>query len=132
MLRAVVEGILFNARWLAEDIVAYQPAPQGLITTGGVLHSDWIQRLAAEIFDLSVYDGSGSDASSRGAALIADIAAGQAGWPVAEPSRDPAARPTAAAATLRARYQEFRRICALNYPGAVPGSGVHPPLEPAP
>jgi gluconokinase len=131
LLRAVVEGILFNACWLAEDIVTHQAAATGLITTGGVLHTDWIQRLAAEIFDLPVYDGSRSDASSRGAALIADIAAGQTGWPQAEPTRDPVARPSAAAATLRARYQEFRRVCELNHPGTVPGSGLHPPLESA-
>jgi gluconokinase len=129
LLRAVVEGILFNACWLAEDIVSHQSEAKGLITTGGVLHTDWIQRLAAEIFDLPVYDGSRSDASSRGAALIADIAAGQAAWPLAEPARDPVARPSAAA-SFKARYQEFRRVCELNYPGARPGSGVHPSLDP--
>ena len=112
LIRAAIEGILFNARWLAEDITEPLPAPYGLFTTGGVLQERWIQQLAAEIFQLPVYEGSHSDASSRGAALIADIAAGKADWPTALPDRSPVAVPSPDS-EYPSQYRRFREICAL-------------------
>jgi gluconokinase len=112
LVRAAVLGILFNARWLAEDIAEPLPAPYGLITTGGVLQDRWIQQLAAEIFQLPVYDGGRSDASSRGAALIADIAARQADWPMAMPRRSPVAVPSPQS-DYQSQYRRFREIYAL-------------------
>jgi gluconokinase len=112
LVRAAVLGILFNARWLADDITSSLPAPFGLYTTGGVLRERWIQQLAAEIFQLPVYEGSHSDASSRGAALIADIAAGQAKWPTALPDRSPVVVPSPDS-EYPSQYRRFREICAL-------------------
>ena len=112
LIRAAIEGILFNARWLAEDITEPLPAPYGLFTTGGVLRERWIQQLAADIFQLPVYEGSHSDASSRGAALIADIAAGKADWPTASPHRSPVAVPSPDS-EYPSQYRRFREICAL-------------------
>jgi gluconokinase len=109
LVRAAVLGILFNARWLAENITESLPKPYGLITTGGVLRERWIQQLAAEIFQLPVYEGSQSDASSRGAALISDIAAGQANWPRAIPGRDPVALPSPHS-EYPGQYRHFREI----------------------
>jgi gluconokinase len=113
LVRAAVEGILFNAYWLAEDLLARTPPPECLITTGGVLVPRWIQQLASEIFELPVYPGSHSDASARGAALLADIAAGKAEWPSsAQPAGHPVALPSSAR-EYRREYARFREICNL-------------------
>jgi sugar (pentulose or hexulose) kinase len=117
LVRATVEGLLFNARWLAEDLLSRPPSPEYLMTTGGVLSPGWIQQLASNIFGLPVFPGSRSDASARGAALLADIAAGKADWPAAaRPAEPPAAVPST---TLKyqAGYARFRQICSLTVGG---------------
>jgi gluconokinase len=117
LVRAAVEGLLFNACWLAEDLRSRTPPPEYLMTTGGVLSPGWIQQLASNIFGLPVFPGSRSDASARGAALLSDIAAGKADWPTA--SR-PAGLPSAVPSTTReyqAEYARFRQICRLTVGG---------------
>ena len=85
LVRATIEGILFNAYWLASSITDPTQPPQRLIATGKVLSTPWVRQLAADIFQLPVADGGQSDASAKGAAQIADIAAGLATWPTVLP-----------------------------------------------
>jgi gluconokinase len=111
LVRAAVEGLLFNAYWVAEDLLSRTPPPEYLMTTGGVLSPGWIQQLASDIFELPVYPGSRSDASARGAALLADIAAGRADWPsAARPAEPPAAVPSTTQ-KYQAEYDRFREVC---------------------
>jgi gluconokinase len=111
LVRAAVEGLLFNAYWLAEDLLSLTPPPEYLMTTGGVLSPIWIQQLASNIFGLPVFPGSRSDASARGAALLADIAAGRADWPsAARPAEPPAAMPSTTQ-EYQVEYAHFREVC---------------------
>jgi gluconokinase len=117
LVRAAVQGLLFNAYWLAEDLLSRTPPPEYLMTTGGVLSSGWIQQLASDIFGLPVFPGSRSDASARGAALLADIAAGRADWPAAaQPAEPPAAVPSTTE-EYQSEYARFRQICNLTVGG---------------
>jgi gluconokinase len=117
LVRAAVEGLLFNAFWLAEDLLSRTPPPEYLMTTGGVLSPGWIQQLASDIFGLPVFPGSRSDASARGAALLSDIAAGKADWPAAaRPAELPAAVPSATL-EYQLEYARFRQICRLTSGG---------------
>ncbi len=109
LVRAAVEGILFNAYWAAEDLLVYHSHPERLITTGGVLSEPWIAQLAAQIFQLPVQDSSRSDASACGAALLADIAAGEANWPTVVLPEEPAFVPSSGN-NLREEYGRFRQI----------------------
>lgn len=79
-LRAAVEGLLFNASWLVEQVVDGGPAPEAVIATGGMFRSPWIAQLAADILGLPLIPAGEVDASARGAALLADIAAGARAW----------------------------------------------------
>ena len=121
VIRAVIEGILFNARWIAEDLIARDSPPQRLIATGKVLATPWIQQLLAEIFRLPVYDGSQSDASARGAAMLADIAARQAVWPNRLPTADPSAVPSATP-RYESQYAQFKHLARLGADADVSGA----------
>ncbi|MGO8951178.1 MAG: gluconokinase [Ktedonobacterales bacterium] len=111
LVRAAVEGILLNAYWMSEDLLARAPRPESLLTTGGVLTETWIAQLASEIFQLPVFEGSHIDASARGAALLADIAAGEANWPGAFLPGHPVAVPSSDV-DYRQEYRRFRQISA--------------------
>ncbi len=80
VLRAAVEGILFNARWMSERLFELLGRPNELIATGKVLEVDWIRQLTADIFGLPVRFPGGADASATGAATLANIATRQWTW----------------------------------------------------
>lgn len=117
VLRAAVEGILYNAAWLVEQVVDGVPQPEVALATGGVLKNAWIAQTAADILGAPLIVAAQVDASARGAALLAEIAAGLRTWVQAEEAaRAPLARAPrleprpAEVARHRERYQEFRRL----------------------
>lgn len=121
MLRAAVEGIIFNAYWMAAGLFAQSSLPQRIISSGRVLETPWIRQLTADVFGLPVADASAIDASARGAALIADIAAGAMTWPVTNPLAAPqgAVSQPQDHQAYQQRYKEFRRVA-----GALLGQAV--------
>lgn len=80
LLRAVVEGIIFNAYWIAEDLFALTGRPQQVVVSGKVLHTPWIAQLVADSFNLPVTLDHASDASAMGAAKLALVAAQHITW----------------------------------------------------
>src|SRR5690348_2879267 len=68
LVRAAIEGMLLNARWVAEQVYARLGRPQRLVATGKVLDADWIRQLTADIFGLPVLYLGAVDASVLGAA----------------------------------------------------------------
>jgi gluconokinase len=80
-MRALVEGISFNLRQVA-DILAAQTVPvRSVLASGGFSASpQWVQ-LIADIFQVPVSCTTQEDASATGAAKIGFIGAGEAdGW----------------------------------------------------
>ena len=118
-LRASVEGMLFNAVWLAGQAVDGAATPDAIIATGGVFKSPWIAQLAADILGLPLILAGDVDASTRGAALLADIAAGVHSWdkagavaaawltdaPRIKPNQEETAR-------YQTKYRHFRALTA--------------------
>ncbi len=81
LMRALVEGISFNLRQVA-DILAAQTVPvRSVLASGGFSASpQWVQ-LIADIFQVPVSCTTQEDASATGAAKIGFIGAGEAdGW----------------------------------------------------
>lgn len=80
LLRAAAEGILLNARWIAEPLLSAPTPPQVIIASGGGLQSAWMRQLAADIFGVPVAELATVEASARGAALFAELAIGASDW----------------------------------------------------
>jgi gluconokinase len=80
LLRAAVDGIIFNAHWIAAPLCERQGTVRTIIATGKVLETAWIRQEVADVFGLPVRYLGAVDASARGAAVLADIAAGAATW----------------------------------------------------
>lgn len=119
LLRAAAEGVLFNARWIAEPFLQAESGPEAIIASGGGLKSPWMRQLAADIFGLPVYTVATIEASARGAATLADLATGSRDWKsIAEPLPPAAiAMPdTASHQHYMARNQEFKRLALLLNP----------------
>ena len=117
VLRATIEGILFNARWMSERLFELLGRPNELITTGKVLEIDWIRQLAADIFGLQVRFPGGADASATGAATLANIATGQWTWDAAiqrQRARSAAMiQPSAASSGYLTKYHDYRRLASV-------------------
>lgn len=80
LMRAAVEGIIFNAYWIASGLFARLGRPQRVLATGKVLESAWIRQLVADVFGIPVQFRGAVDASVLGAATLANIATGLWSW----------------------------------------------------
>lgn len=113
LFRATLEGILLNAYWIAESLLASGHKPQQLIASGKLLEEPFVRQLCADIFNLPVIGCDGGDASARGAAMLAmmatgaiqmaDVAVGmQTNRTLPDPQRN---------AAYMGKYQKFRALC---------------------
>lgn len=79
MNRAVMEGVTFSLRQVAERIFAMDPdmKPEKIILSGGGAKSEVWRQMAADIFGLPVATISGSgEGGAYGAALVAGVGLG--------------------------------------------------------
>lgn len=127
VMRAAVEGILFNMRWMSERLFELLGRPSELLATGKVLELAWIRQLTADIFGLPVRFPGGADASATGAATLANIATGQWTWDDAlqrqRDRSDGVLQPSSASAAYRTKYHDFRQLASVL---------LHTPTEDAP
>jgi gluconokinase len=80
VMRAAVEGIIFNAYWIAGALIQHLGPPRVIVATGHVLERDWIRQLTADVFGVPVQYRGAVDASALGAATLANIATGLWTW----------------------------------------------------
>lgn len=116
VLRAAVEGILFNAYWVAGGLMNATGRPQRVIASGKVLEAAWICQLAADIFGLPVVYRGAVDASVVGAARLAEIATGVRTWQEAVTLPAGGAEQVSspvAGAPYAAKFARFQRLAGL-------------------
>ncbi|HEX9414811.1 MAG TPA: gluconokinase [Ktedonobacterales bacterium] len=113
VMRAAIEGIIFNAYWIAARLFEQQGRPRELIASGKVLEETWIRQLVADVFDLPVRSSGETDASVTGAAWLANLAAGVWSWEDvarrAQLAHGPVTMPRDHARAQEA-YQRFQRL----------------------
>ncbi len=113
LMRAAIEGLLFNAFSIAEPLMRELGRPRQLVASGKVLEPAWIRQLAADIFGIPVSYRGQVDASVLGAVRLARIATGELTWDEVEPpatvERDAVTQPANADA-YRTGYERFRRL----------------------
>lgn len=115
LLRAAVEGMIFNARWIAEPLLRGAPPPRRVVATGKVLETEWIRQLVAGVFALPVVFLGDVDASVLGAAALANLTAGVWTWDDVAARRHLPEGTTiqpSAGDDYREPYARFRRVCA--------------------
>ena len=118
LARAAVEGIIYNAYWIASGLIERLGAPRQVLATGRVLEIDWIRQLTADVFGIPVQYRGAIDASVLGAATLANIATGRWTWErvLGEQERQAeehayTSRPVAAAHAAYARqFERFRTL----------------------
>lgn len=79
-LHAAAEGVMLNARWIAEPFLTAPQPPDAIIASGGAFQSAWMRQLAADAFGLPVYELATLEASGYGAAMLAELATGMQDW----------------------------------------------------
>ncbi|MBA3519641.1 MAG: gluconokinase [Rhizobiales bacterium] len=116
LMRAAVEGIVFNARWLVEGLFEKLGRPKEVIGTGRPFEDGWIRQLTADIFDMPVRHYSDIDPSVMGAAMIAHVATGVAereGRGLFDRLGDGKVTTPSRAQAYQAKYRRFRHLAAL-------------------
>lgn len=123
MNRAVMEGVTFSLRQVAERIFAMDPdmKPEKIILSGGGAKSELWRQMAADIFGLPVVTISGSgEGGAYGAALVAGVGLGlwkdlveAAGNPVEETRNLPDPN-------TQAIYEKVYRLYDALYPSLKP------------
>lgn len=79
IMRAAVEGVLLNARWIADPLLA-RLRPQRLWVSGKLFDHAWIRQFTADLFGLPTGVKMDGDGSATGAAVMAEISAGNRAW----------------------------------------------------
>jgi gluconokinase len=122
LMRAAIEGILFNARWIVSGLFERIGRPRDIVATGHLFDSAWVRQAAADIFGLPLRHFPDRDASLTGAIRLARIATGAAEWPdAAQDETDAAAIEPLNPDAYRPKYERFRRLAAAL---AEPGTGA--------
>jgi len=79
LLRAALEGILYNAYEIASKLFHKLGKPKSLVVSGRIFDFPWVRQLVADVFDLPIRFEQDGDASVRGAILLANRTC-NAGW----------------------------------------------------
>jgi gluconokinase len=112
LVRAAVEGILLNARWM-RDATLRAATPRTVTVNGRLFEHAWVRQLAADTFGLPVVHPETLDASLVGAARLARVATLDAGWSEVVKSDDERGElvgVSSRAGEALARYERFRRL----------------------
>ena len=115
MVRAVVEGVLYNAYWIATGLFEQTGIPSRLMASGGLLEVEWIRETMADVFGIPVEYYDEGDASSVGAAWLAELATGERQWSdvrLPSESRQRHQPDNAAHARHLARFERFKQAAA--------------------
>ncbi|MGO8948279.1 MAG: gluconokinase [Ktedonobacterales bacterium] len=80
LMRALIEGLMLNAYWIASGLFDKLGRPREIVCTGKLMETGWVRQLTADVFDLPIRSLGTIDASVFGAAILANIATGIWSW----------------------------------------------------
>ncbi|HBE29753.1 MAG TPA: sugar kinase [Ktedonobacter sp.] len=118
LMRAAIEGMIFNVYWIASGLFEELGQPRQLIASGKVLETEWIRQLVADIFGIPVQFQGAVDASVVGAALLANIATGVVTWQhvsqhqqMAQETQQEATKQPSQHRAYESKFQRYRKLC---------------------
>ncbi|WAH41891.1 gluconokinase [Alicyclobacillus fastidiosus] len=115
LMRAAIEGVLFNAYWIAHQLMDSLGTPNRLIVSGKLFQQKWVREWTANLFNLEIEAQAEMDGATLGAAMIASEAIGgqlqirREVTHVTRPRADEHER-------LQKKFERFRRLCAVVLP----------------
>lgn len=118
LVRAAIEGMIYNAKWLIDNLSASTGNPEQVYLSGKLFDELWICQLCANVFGVPVVRQTLEDASTIGAILLAaDTAEFAQSLKRCERSEkmDPEEEMEE---VQRLRFKEYQRLCRLLYPSA--------------
>lgn len=115
LMRAAMEGILFNAYWIAEGLFRQVGRPKRMIVSGKLFHNAWVRRFVADLFGAQIVSEENVDGATYGAAILAAKSA-QIGFKTVDNTHPSEAEvvttPVAGRhEALVSRYRRYRTIC---------------------
>ncbi len=114
LMRAAIEGIIFNAYGIAARLFEELGRPQRIVASGKVLETEWVRQLVADVFGLPVQYLGNVDASAMGAATLANIAVGVWTWEDAarrHASMEEITVTPAGRGAYQRKLKRYRRLC---------------------
>ncbi len=118
LMRAAIEGMIFNVYWIASGLFEEREQPRQLLASGKVLETEWIRQLVADIFGIPVQFHGAVDASVMGAALLANIATGVMTWQdvsqqqeTTQAANQEATRQPLQHKAYASKFQRYRKLC---------------------
>ncbi|WAH36913.1 gluconokinase [Alicyclobacillus dauci] len=76
LMRAAIEGILFNAYWIAQRLMKQLGEPKKIIASGKLFQQAWVRQFTADLFGIDIYGQEEVDGATLGAVMMANAAAG--------------------------------------------------------
>lgn len=115
LMRAAMEGILFNAYWIAEGLFRQVGKPERTIVSGKLFANAWVRTFVANLFGTEIHSEESVDGATFGAAILA-ARASDTPFPkkanANESSVAPMTKPDMSRhADLIKRYERYRRFC---------------------
>ncbi|EJY56675.1 carbohydrate kinase, FGGY-like protein [Alicyclobacillus hesperidum URH17-3-68] len=109
LMRAAIEGILFNAYWIAQQLVKQRGKPELLLVSGKLFQQPWVLSWIANLFELPLATQAEIDGATYGAAMVA---ARRAGLALAAPPLQllPTKVDAKASQQVHRRYKQWREL----------------------
>lgn len=111
LLRAAIEGVLFNAYSLVARLAQRTGTPNRVILSGKMFDEPWICQFCADLFGIPVQSGNLDDASTLGAVVLAMRADGMDDEMTFHDEGEPFHPNAADTAILRERFTEYQNLC---------------------
>ncbi|TDY50145.1 gluconate kinase (FGGY family) [Alicyclobacillus sacchari] len=109
LMRAAIEGVLFNAYWIAQQLMKQRGKPDRLLVSGKLFQQSWVLAWIANLFELPLATQADMDGATYGAAMLA---ARRAGLALAAPPLQPLSTKVDAEAAekIHRRYRQWREL----------------------
>ncbi|WP_067621907.1 gluconokinase [Alicyclobacillus acidiphilus] len=111
LMRAAIEGMLFNAYWIAQTFTNALGKPDKLIVSGKLFQQGWVRQWIADLFQLAVETQAEIDGATYGAALVAAKVAELDLAPPALRQGDVVQPREEHGPLLHARFNQYRAWC---------------------
>lgn len=111
LMRAAIEGILFNAYWIGQQFTQALGKPDKLIVSGKLFQAMWVRQWIADLFQLDVDTQDEIDGATFGAAMLAAQSVGSEIAPLTWDDSVITHPNKTAEATSQERFQQYLTWC---------------------